>query len=80
MTMHDVAMRTVIDLSPDQVSALDAISRRERISRAEAVRRAVAQYVQARAEEAAGDAFGLWADRNVDGLEYEQRLREEWTA
>jgi metal-responsive CopG/Arc/MetJ family transcriptional regulator len=72
-------MRTVIDLAPEQVAALDAISRCERISRAEAVRRAVAQYVRTHAQEGASDAFGLWADASIDGLEYQQRLRAEWT-
>jgi hypothetical protein len=31
-------------------------------------------------ERAAGlkQAFGLWSDRKVDGLEYERKLRDEW--
>jgi hypothetical protein len=23
-------------------------------------------------------AFGLWADRKIDGLEYQRKLRDEW--
>ena len=31
-----------------------------------------------RASENADDAFGLWGDRAVDGLEYQERVRNEW--
>ena len=24
------------------------------------------------------EAFGLWADRKIDSLEYEQEIRKEW--
>jgi hypothetical protein len=71
-------MRTIIDLPPDQIEALDAYGRRERISRAEAIRRAVAKYVRPVRREGADPAFGLWRGRRVDGLKYQKRLRQEW--
>ncbi len=71
-------VRTIIDLPNTQLEALDALCRREGISRAEAVRRAVAAHVQQRRAAAPDAAFGLWRDRGVDALAYQDRLRREW--
>lgn len=78
MTAYDITMRTVIDLPSAQVEALTEICRRERISRAEAIRRAVGAYLKAGAGDAAAEAFGLWAPRRIDALQYERGLRDEW--
>ncbi len=80
MTCYDDAMRTIIDLPDDQLGVLDGICRRESISRAEAIRRAVDLLVRDRAAGAAHAAFGLWrGTRSVDGLQYQERIRREWT-
>jgi metal-responsive CopG/Arc/MetJ family transcriptional regulator len=71
-------MRTIVDLPPDHVEALDVHCRRENISRAEAVRRAVAAYLRDQNHSAAERAYGLWRDRRLDGLKYQQALRREW--
>jgi metal-responsive CopG/Arc/MetJ family transcriptional regulator len=71
-------MRTIIDLPPSDIDALDALCRREGISRAEAIRRAVAQHLLANRTGDADMAFGLWRARPVDGLRYQRRLRREW--
>jgi len=71
-------MRTIIDLPTADVDALDALCVREGISRAEAIRRAVAQHLLANRAGDAGQAFGLWRARPVDGLRYQQRVRREW--
>lgn len=79
MTWYDDAlMRTIIDLPSGQLDALDALCRRDRISRAEAIRRAVAAHVGRVSASARSEAFGLWRDRNLDGLAYQQRVRDEW--
>jgi hypothetical protein len=72
-------MRAIIELPSSQVEALDALCRREGISRAEAIRRAVEAHVRRERERGPDPAFGLWADRRMDGLAYERRLRTEWT-
>ena len=73
-------MRTIIDLPDDQLEALDGICRRDGISRAEAIRQAVALLMRQRAAGRAGVAFGIWrGKRKMDGLEYQQRLRREWS-
>lgn len=71
-------MRTIIELPDDQIGALAAICRRRSISRAEAIRQAVAHLVQREGRGAASEAFGLWRDRRLDSLQYEESLRREW--
>ena len=79
MWYDDVIMRTIIDLPAEQLEALDIICRREAISRAEAIRRAVTLLVEHKSSKAATSAFGLWRDRGVDGVEYQRRIRAEWS-
>lgn len=71
-------MRTVIDIPDDQVEGLARIGRREGVSRAELVRRAIDGYLRRRDVAADARAFGLWKDRETDGLAYEDALRREW--
>lgn len=78
-------MRTLVDIPEDAIRRLDALSASKGWSRAEAVRRAVAEMLEREAEaeraadKAALDAvFGMWKDRGMDGLEYQQALRAEW--
>lgn len=78
MTAYDIAMRSIIDLPEEQLDALAEICRREGISRAEAIRRAVAAYVETKTPGTPEEAFGLWAERGIDGLDYERALRSEW--
>ena len=72
------AMRTVIELPEEQLRRLADVCRREGVSRAEVIRRAVADYLDARHVRDSDDVFGLWRDRNLDGLQYERRRRREW--
>lgn len=72
-------MRTLIDLAEPQVKALDDLARTEKRSRAALIREAVEDFLAKRAPSASlDDAFGLWGDRAVDGLDYQRRLRDEW--
>ncbi len=73
-------MRTIIEVPADQLEALAEICRREHISRAEAIRQAIAGHVRRVRRDAPAAAFGLWRGRAVDGLAYERRLRQEWSA
>lgn len=84
MTCYDDAMRTIIDLPDDQLLGLDAICAAEHISRAEIIRRAVGAFLDERAareaafRRAVDRGFGMWKDRELDGLELERQLRAEW--
>ncbi len=71
-------MRTIIDLRVDQLAELDAIREKEHLSREEVVRRAVDIYLRERKRDAFRKGFGAWKHKNLDGLEYTQKIREEW--
>ena len=73
----EACMRTLVDLPERELEQLTALSRSKKTSRAELIRRAVAGYL---AQNRAGieDSFGLWKSRSVDGLKYQERLRDEW--
>ena len=71
-------MRALIDIEEQQIERLDEIARRQKKSRAALIRHAVREYLDAHAIESADSAFGLWGERKVDGLEYQERVRSEW--
>ena len=70
-------MRTIIDLPDAQISRLAKLVEQEKISRAELIRRAVSEYLQQHQVDT-DDAFGLWKNREIDGLTYQDRIRDEW--
>jgi len=47
------------------------------LSRAEAIRQAIASYIESN-KPGAVDAFGLWKNRNVDWLAYQEQARSKW--
>jgi Ribbon-helix-helix protein, copG family len=70
-------MRVLIDLSADQIGDLALLCQSEKISRAELIRRAISHYL-ATQKTAPVNAFGLWRDKAVDGLAWQQQVRDEW--
>jgi metal-responsive CopG/Arc/MetJ family transcriptional regulator len=71
-------MRTIVELPEQQIEALKALSDKEGLSRAELMRRAVAVYLRLHQGENSEMAFGLWKNRDKNGLHYQQELRKEW--
>lgn len=71
-------MRTLVDIGEAQIRALDEISREQMQSRAALIREAIDDYLGRRRQGQAGDAFGLWGNRRIDGLDYQERVRGEW--
>ncbi|HEY5475091.1 MAG TPA: ribbon-helix-helix protein, CopG family [Tepidiformaceae bacterium] len=77
-------MRTIIDLTDEQLRGLTELCRKEHISRAEAIRRAVARLLEERAaaretrRDALNASFGLWKDRAADTDAYLAGVRSEW--
>ena len=71
-------MRTIIDLPDSQIEALRVLEERNNVSRALLVRQAVAEYVIKHTEK--HDAFGAWKSRKtkIDGLKFQNQLRDEW--
>lgn len=70
-------MRTLVDIPDKQIRDLTAICEAEKVSRAELIRQAIAAYLE-RKKPVAVEAFGLWKDRKVDGLAYQEQVRSEW--
>jgi len=73
-------MRTIIDLQEKQISALKALGEKTQLSRAELIRRAVNDYLAKMRITESQDVFGLWQDKGRDSLEYQHKIREEWSS
>ena len=71
-------MRILVDVDEQNLRKLDRLAGKERRSRASVVRQAIAEHLDKRAPEALEDAFGLWGERKVDGLLYQEKVRSEW--
>jgi metal-responsive CopG/Arc/MetJ family transcriptional regulator len=70
-------MQTVIDIPEEEITRLDKLSQERQVPREELVRAAISNYVKAQTNPRDA-AFGLWAHKGIDGLEYQLRMRDEW--
>ena len=71
-------MRTIVDLPEKQIEALKQMSEASRSSRAELVRRAIDEFLAHHLPAQDDEAFGIWRERKTDGLDYQDRMRDEW--
>ena len=71
-------MRTIVDIPEQELEKLRLICEQEEISRAEAIRRALGLYTEQYPKKELGSAFGLWKDRCLEGLAYEDQVRTDW--
>lgn len=70
--------RILVDLPDSRLEELAAIVEIEHRPRAAIIRDAIEAYISQRKGSLGADAFGLWKNKKVDGLAYEQELRSEW--
>jgi metal-responsive CopG/Arc/MetJ family transcriptional regulator len=70
--------RILVDLPDSQVDDLAAIVNAEQRPRAAVIRDAIEAYISQRKRAHGADVFGLWKNRNIDGIAYQQELRSEW--
>jgi metal-responsive CopG/Arc/MetJ family transcriptional regulator len=70
-------MRALVDILDRQLEDLSVICDQLKVSRAEAIRQAIDGYI-AQHKADSSQAFGLWKNNAVDGLTYQQKVREEW--
>lgn len=70
-------MRTLVDIPDRQLKDLTAVCTAEKISRAELIRQAISAFLEKK-KPATVEAFGLWKEHKVDGLEYQEQVRSEW--
>jgi len=66
-----------VDIPDKQIYDLAEICEVKKLSRAEAIRQAIASYIESN-KPGAVDAFGLWKNRNVDWLAYQEQARSKW--
>ncbi len=71
-------MRALVDMSDAQVEALDALAKRVRRSRAALIRAAIDEYLESHRGEQIEEGFGLWGEREIDGVAYQENVRREW--
>ena len=75
-------MRTIVELTDIQVQRLAEYTTHLGISRAEAIRRAVDALLGADEMEHRRRVLlrtaGAWKHLGIDGLDFQQKLREEW--
>jgi predicted transcriptional regulator len=68
-----------INLPDALLRDLDALASRTGVSRASLIREAVTQYLAQHGVALRQAVFGLWRDRDDDGLTYQTRLRDQWS-
>jgi metal-responsive CopG/Arc/MetJ family transcriptional regulator len=73
-------MRTIVDIPDSQIEILNQLSKKKKTSRAEIIRLALAGYIAEHNKTKKGfkHAFGIWQDRKIDSVTYQQNLRDEW--
>jgi hypothetical protein len=71
-------MRTLVDIPDKQLRELTRLGTQKKLSRAAIIREAIASYLAVQTRKKGEDAFGLWGNRKIDGLEYQEKLRSEW--
>lgn len=72
--------RFLVDLTEKQKAALERLSAKEKRSRVSLVREAIDALVESRKKKKSAlmAGFGLWGDREIDGVEYQRKIRSEW--
>lgn len=75
---REFSMRTLVDIGDPEVKALDRLAQREKVSRAALIRKAIDDFLARNSSTGEVEAFGLWGDRKVDGLAYQEDIRNEW--
>jgi len=72
--------RFLVDVPEEDVVRLDALARAEGKSRAAILREAVTNYIAHSNKDWLEAGFGLWAKYGFteDGMDYQNRMREEW--
>jgi len=71
-------MKLKIELPGGYRPRLEAVSRDKGVTVAEAIQQAISAYLDAQLPRYDREAFGLWRDRDIDALDYVNRLRSEW--
>ena len=71
-------MRLLVDLEEPQVRLLNELAKRERRPPESLIRWAIDEFLAKRHTGGQIEGFGLWGDRELDGLAYQEKTRAEW--
>jgi predicted transcriptional regulator len=71
-------MKITLHIGAPRGQALDALAKAEKRSRSSIIREAIDDYLARRSDRARKDAFGLWRNHKVDGLDYQKKMRGTW--
>lgn len=71
-------MRTIIQIDDAEAKELEKLCSEKGWSRAKGFREGVRLLLKQYKETKDVDVFGIWKNKQIDGLEYQQKLREEW--
>lgn len=71
-------VRTIVDIPDQFIESLDRLGTTNHQSRAAIIREAIADFLKVKSLPPSEAAFGIWKNRKMDGLEYQNGLREEW--
>ena len=76
-------MRTIVEIPNKAVESLDKLSEEQKCSRAAIIRKAIEEFLSKQNERSETEVFkqlfGLRQENPVDGVEYQNKLREEWS-
>lgn len=70
--------RILVDITEGQLQDLANIVEAEKRPRAAIIRDAIEAYIAQHKPADVADTFGLWRNRKVNGLKYQEDLRAEW--
>jgi metal-responsive CopG/Arc/MetJ family transcriptional regulator len=70
--------RIIIDLPDEDLHLLDTLKNIHKKPRAAIIRTAISEYLASNWMNEEDGAFGVWNEKNGDGLEFQAILREEW--
>ena len=71
-------VRTIVDIPDQFIESLDRLGTTNHQSRAAIIREAIADFLKVKSLPPSEAAFGIWKNRKMDGLEYQNELCEEW--
>jgi hypothetical protein len=72
-------MKATIDISEDKSRVLKSLSRQRGVPTSTLLNEALDMLIKSSVQLEEPQAFGIWKGKVSDGLEYEARMRGEWS-
>lgn len=70
--------RVLISVPQENIDKLDALAKRNESSRAALIREALVDWIQKHEGFLLEEAFGILKNHDIDGLEFQKKMRNEW--